>query len=196
MHFQCPSWTSKFTRIRNLLKHFTTEHNDYSNDEITRFICGQMFKNNIYLDEHNKRYHKPSKCFEVRESAFQKAAVCYRYSYNICDSKNMITPAEAQDNIMKDEIRKIIHHEISQKNVVKFSIILIAQMVTNDDTKASIPFRSKSYTATAIEKENIKKKIESAMLEQSNKIEDFFNKGSCWFYETAIAIDVEVVGVI
>jgi hypothetical protein len=33
----------------------------------------------------------------------------------------MLTPAEAQDNIMKDEIRKIIHHEISQTNVVKFS---------------------------------------------------------------------------
>ena len=46
----------------------------------------------------------------------------------------MLTPAEAQDNIMKDEIRKIIHHEISQKNVVKFSIILIAQMVMNDDS--------------------------------------------------------------
>jgi hypothetical protein len=27
----------------------------------------------------------------------------------------MLTPAKAQDNIMKDEIRKIIHHEISQK---------------------------------------------------------------------------------
>jgi hypothetical protein len=38
-----------------------------------------MFKNNRYLDEHNKRYHKPSKYFEVRESAFQKASVCYRY---------------------------------------------------------------------------------------------------------------------
>ena len=33
----------------------------------------------------------------------------------------MLTPAEAQDNIMKDEIRKIILHEISQTNVVKFS---------------------------------------------------------------------------
>ena len=33
----------------------------------------------------------------------------------------MLTPAEAQDNIMKDEISKIIHHEISQTNVVKFS---------------------------------------------------------------------------
>jgi hypothetical protein len=50
-------------------------------------------------------------------------------------------------------------------------------MVMNDDsdipTTASIPFQSKSYTAAAIEKENINKKIESAMLEQSNKIEEF-----------------------
>jgi len=111
----------------------------------------------------------------------------------------MLTPAEAQDNIMKDEIRKIIHHEISQKNVVKFSIILIAQMVMNDDsdipTTASIPFRSKSYTAAAIEKENINKKIESAMLEQSNKIEEFINNGSNWVFKTAIAMDVEVGGV-
>ena len=93
-----------------------------------------MFKNNRYLDEHNKRYHKPSKYFEVRESAFQKAAVCYRYSYNICDSKNMITPAEAQDNIMKDEIRKIIHHEISQKNVVKFSLIYVPPALLGNKT--------------------------------------------------------------
>ena len=63
----------------NLVKmdHFTTKHNDYPNAGITCFLCGQMFKNNRYLDEHNKRYHKPSKYFEVRESAFQKAAVCY-----------------------------------------------------------------------------------------------------------------------
>ncbi len=47
------------------------------NAGITCFLCGQMFKNNRYLDEdeHNKRYHKPSKYFEVRESAFQKATL-------------------------------------------------------------------------------------------------------------------------
>ena len=33
------------------------------------------------------------------------------------------------------------------------------------------------------------------MLEQSNKIEEFINNGSHWFYKTAIAIDAEVAGV-
>jgi hypothetical protein len=41
------------------------QYNDYPNAGITCFLCGQMFKNNRYLDEHNKRYHKPSKYFEV-----------------------------------------------------------------------------------------------------------------------------------
>jgi hypothetical protein len=45
----------------------TAKHNDYPNAGITCFLCCQMFKDNRYLDEHNKRYHKPSKYFEVRE---------------------------------------------------------------------------------------------------------------------------------
>jgi hypothetical protein len=36
------------------------------------------------------------------------------------------------------------------------------------------------HTAAVIEKENINKKIESAMFEQSNKIEEFINNGSNW----------------
>jgi hypothetical protein len=52
------------------------------------------------------------------------------------------------------------------------------------------------HTAAVIEKENINKKIESAMFEQSNKIEEFINNGSNWvFFKTAIAMDVEVGGV-
>ena len=46
----------------------------------------------------------------------------------------MLTPAEAQDNIMKDEIRKIIHHEISQKNVVKFSLIYVPPALFGNKT--------------------------------------------------------------
>jgi len=46
----------------------------------------------------------------------------------------MLTPAKAQDNIMKDEIRKIIHHEISQKNVVKFSLIYVPPALFGNKT--------------------------------------------------------------
>ena len=71
-------------------------------------------------------------------------------------------------------------------------------MLDNDNkisTSASIPFRSKTYTASGIDKENIKKKIESSMIEQSNRIEDFINNGSNWIFKSAIAMDVEVGGI-
>ena len=35
---------------------------------------------------------------------------------------------------MKDEIRKIIHHEISQKNVVKFSLIYVPPALFGNKT--------------------------------------------------------------
>ena len=46
-----------------------------------------------------------------------------------------------------------------------------------------------------IDKENVKKKIESSMIEQSNRIEDFINNGSNCIFKSAIAMDVEVGGI-
>lgn len=197
MNFQCPLCPSKFTRQRNLRKHYTVKHSSTSNTEVTCFLCGQMFENSEALDKHNERYHNPSKYFEIRESAFQRAAVCYRFVY---DLKNMLTPAEAHSNFIKNEIKKIIYHETSQKDVVKFSLVLIAEMVMHDSenkisSRASIPFRSKTYTASAIDKNNIQKNIETAMSEQSNRIDEFINNGSNWVFKSAIAMDVELGGV-
>ena len=36
------------------------------------FYAGAMSKSNRYLDEHNKRYYKPSKYFEVKEKCLSK----------------------------------------------------------------------------------------------------------------------------
>ncbi len=44
----------------------------------------------------------------------------------------MLTPEEAQNDNVRNEIRKVIFHEISQKNVVKFCIVFIAEMVMLD----------------------------------------------------------------
>jgi hypothetical protein len=156
-----------------------------------------MFESSKSLDEHNERYHNPSKYFEIRQSAFQRAAVCYRFIY---DGKNMLTPSEAQNDFIKNEIRKIIFHETSQKNVIKFCAILIAEMVMHDSennivSRASIPFRSKTYTASALDKQKIKINIQNAMLEQANKIDEFINNGSNWVFKSAIAMDVEIGGV-
>jgi Na+/alanine symporter len=70
------------------------------------------------------------------------------------------------DNTCRNEIRKVIFHETSlKKNVVKFYIVFIVEMVMLDnDNKIStsvsipIPFRSKTYTVSVIDKESIKKK--------------------------------------
>jgi len=197
MHFQCPECSSKFTRQRNLKRHYEIKHYSESDSGVICFLCSQMFKNNDELDKHNNRYHNPSKYFEIRESAFKRAAVCYRFVYDV---KNMLTPAEAQNDFMKNEIKKIILHETSQKNVVKFSLVLIAEMVMHDSennisSRASIPFRSKTYTVSSLDKKNIQKKIEIAMLEQSNRIDEFINNGSNWVFRSAIAMDVEIGGV-
>jgi len=73
---------SKFTQKRNLKKHYITKHSSDSGIGVVCFLCGQMFESRETLDKHNERYHRPSTFFEVRESAFQKAAVSYRLIYN------------------------------------------------------------------------------------------------------------------
>ncbi len=69
----------------------------------------------------------------------------------------MITPAET-----KLEKLFFMKH-LKKKNVVKFYIVFIVEMVILDNdnkisTSVSIPSRSKTYTVSVIDKESIKKK--------------------------------------
>ena len=65
MQFQCSSCSNKFTRKRNLKKHYITKHNSDSDIGVVCFLCDQMFgfgfENIETLDEdgHNERYHRP-----------------------------------------------------------------------------------------------------------------------------------------
>jgi hypothetical protein len=68
----------------------------------------------------------------------------------------MITPAEMK-------LEKLFFMKHLKKNVVKFYIVFIVEMVMLDNdnkisTSVSIPFRSKTYTVSVIDKESIKKK--------------------------------------
>jgi hypothetical protein len=196
MSFKCPSCNSKFTRKRNLTKHFGIKHSN-TNVVMNCFLCGQIFSDNNLLDEHHKNYHKPSNYFEIRDSAFQRAALCYRYVYDI---QSILTPSEAQSNFVKNEIKKIVFHETAVKNAIKFSIIFIAEMKMLDNmnvviSKAIIPFRSQTFTATPLDKYKINKNIRKAMQDHSDKIETFINNGSNWVFNRAIAMDVEIGGV-
>ncbi len=53
---------------------------------------------------------------------------------------------EAQNDNVRNEIRKVIFHEISQKNVVKYCIVFTAEMVMLDnDNKISTVFKRKMF---------------------------------------------------
>ena len=73
MHFQCPSCSNKFTRKRNLKKHYITKHNSDSDIGVVCFLCDQMFGfgfENIETldeDEHNERYHRPYRKMNKRK---------------------------------------------------------------------------------------------------------------------------------
>jgi len=90
-----------------------------------------MFENIETLDEHNERYHRPSTFFEVRESAFQKAAVSYILIY---DAKNMITPAEAQNCInnlvyvyflLPETVRRHVHVQCETCNFLSILYLFL-----------------------------------------------------------------------
>ncbi|MDP2809698.1 MAG: hypothetical protein Q8O34_06075 [Rhodocyclaceae bacterium] len=104
MAFKCPSCDSKFTRKNNLKNNFTKKHLGGKRIAKNCFLCGQLFENDELLDDHRQNFHKPSNYFEIRESAFKKSVVCYRYIYS---QDNMLTPSDAQSSFIKNEIKKL-----------------------------------------------------------------------------------------
>ena len=195
MSFKCPTCSINFTRKNNLKRHFARKHSG-SKNVINCLLCGLLFDDFKDLEFHHDNYHKPSDFFEVKETAFRKSVICYRYLYNKTD---FITLAEAQNSFIKNEIKKVIYHESAKQNIIKYCIILLADMNMFDSkneliSRATIPFRSKTYTSAPIEKSRIKKNIENAMLEHSEKVESFLHNGSNWVFNRPIAMDLEICG--
>ena len=196
MVFQCRACKSNFTRERNLKKHFAEKHSG-SNIVLTCFLCGQIFNTAKLLNDHHKSYHKPSKYFEIKETAFKQTAITYRYVY---DPNKIMTVIESLDNFIKSEIKKILYYEAAKKNYIKCSIIFIAQMIMYDAdnqivTRVSIPFRSHTFNAQPNDKKNIKKNIKKCFGEHTNLVDSFINNGSNWVFDRPMAIDVEIVGI-
>ena len=194
MSFQCRDCKSSFTRKRNLEKHFTAKHFGLKTSRESCFFCGLIFDDHIELDDHFKSYHKPSKYFNVKESAFRNSVVVYRMFYS---QDRRTSPNEALDYFVQNEIGKVIRNEICYKIFVKVTAIFIANFVMLGPTrelfsKATIPFRSKTFIASAGDKQGFKKKIRKAMVEQENKVDEFINNGSNWVFESALAMDLEI----
>lgn len=196
MTFKCPSCKSVFSRNSNLKRHFARKHS--TSKHITNcFLCGMIFDDILNLDDHYDNFHKSSNYFEVKESAFHKTVVVYRYLYN---KSEHITLSDSQNSFIKKQIKKVIYHEAAKKNIIKYSIILVADMNMLDNkndlvSKATIPFRSNTFTSVPLEKNRIKENIEIAMQQHANSVEAFIQNGSNWVFNRPIAIDIELCGV-
>ena len=196
MKHKCSVCNTSFTRKFNLKQHFESKHFGVKNIS-NCFLCGRAFDNVSSLTTHFKNSHKPSDYFYVKESAFQQKAIIYRYAYDI----NIISTAlEAQSEFIKKEMRKTVYHEALIKNMIKASFIFIVQFVKYDEqniviAKASIPFRSKTFSFVSKDAHNIKRSIKKALSEHLNSIEEFINNGSGWLFDHPIAMDIEIAEV-
>jgi hypothetical protein len=194
MKFQCPGCKSSFTRKRNLEKHYFSKHLSTLPSYETCFLCGLIFSNCDELDNHYKSYHKPSKYFEVKESAFKRSVLVYRLIY---DQDKVTSVDEALNYFIQNEIEKVIHNEVCIKNVIKITTIFVAQFTmlgasTEAVVAATIPFRATAFNASAADRHAIKKNIIKSLVEQENKVDTFINNGSNWVFEKPVAMDLEI----
>ena len=196
MSFQCISCTSKFTRKRNLDKHFAQKHSGVKN-VISCFLCGKIFGDYSSLNKHHNGSHKSSSLFELQQSAFGKSAIIYRY---IFEDKKLTSSTDSLSAFLVTEVEKVLFHETAKKNYLKFSSIFIAQMSMHDHqggvvSKATIPFRSKAYVCIPLRRKSIRKNVLKAFNLHHETIENFINNGSNWVFDRPIALDLEIASV-
>lgn len=194
MSYPCTSCPSKFSRKDNLNRHYAQKHLGLKKNAVACFLCGCVYKSYEQLKTHHKDAHKPSNVFQLRESAFRKSAVSYRYVF---DASFIQTPNDCLDSFLKSEMKKILLYEALQKNSLKFSSIFIVNMVMMDSNgeivvRASIPFRSPTFSCTSTNSKRIGKLIQYCITDHLGKIEEFINNGSNWVYDSPVAFDLEV----
>lgn len=191
--FTCPEKDCgrKFTRRFNLNRHYQNFH---LNSEFVEkcFLCGQMFLNCDQLQKHYRYAHRPSRKFFLKESAFKKAFVTYRYNF----MQKEINFSKAQNSI-KHLIKERILVETALKTVCKVSLVFIAEMSMYDIagevlTTTTIPFRASSFLANVSVARNINKNIAKSFSEQASHLENFINCGSNWQFDRPLAFDIEI----
>lgn len=191
--FSCPAFNcnSSFTRLFNLHRHYERYH---MNNDIAEkcLLCGLIFSNCTELQTHYKKVHKPTKNFVVKESAFNKSVVTYRYTYPV----NTLDLPQSQQALLKD-ITSLIQSEATKKTSIKVGLIMICEMSMVDHvgekmTTTMIPFRAVSFLVNGYNTINLKRNLLRSFAMQENDMEEFCNCGSNWVFERAVAFDVEI----
>lgn len=181
-----------FKRQYEFKKHYKDFHINGPRIVEKCFLCGQIFNNCNEIQEHYVLVHKPSKQFIVKESAFRKNLITYRYNFS---------EHEKDFNLSQTTTEKIIYRqiltEVGKRVMCKISLIFIAEMHMTDHegekiSRASIPFRSPSFLSSAAFPRNIRKNIRKCFQHQRNSLEDFMRNGSNWEYGRSLAFDIEI----
>lgn len=191
--FKCPAvdCQNSFSRLYNLNRHYERFHLNNTLAEKC-LLCGQIYSSCEELQRHYRKNHKPTKKFVLKESAFRKAVVTYRYTFesNNFDFKNAQLKA-------LPAIKELLVLEASKKTLIKVGMIYICEMSMLDHVGEKmnttlIPFRVPAFLANGYSKQGIQQNILKSFMLQEREMEEFCNCGSNWVFDRAIAFDVEV----
>jgi hypothetical protein len=154
-----------------------------------------MFQDCEDLQKHYRRFHRPSRKFYVKETAFNRNFITYRYNFNQ-DEKNF---ENAQLRI-KNLIQERLLSESVEKTVCKASLIFIVEMSMTDHagekmTTISIPFRASAFLSSPHSQRTLNKNILRSFSIQSQAMEEFIKSGSGWVFQRPLAFDIEIAAV-
>lgn len=191
--FKCPAVNCKnsFSRVYNLNRHYERFH--LNNDLAEKcLLCGNIYSSCQELQNHYKKNHKPTKKFVLKESAFRKTVVTYRYTF----SSNSFDFDSAQQTAFP-AINELLLLEASKKTLIKVGMIFICEMSMLDYVGEKvhttlIPFRASSFLANGYSKNGLQQNIQRSFMLQKREMEDFCNCGSNWIFDRAIAFDLEI----
>lgn len=191
--FSCPAvnCNTRFTRVFNLNRHYERYH---MNSEIAEkcLLCGQVFSSCEKLQKHFISYHKPTKNFVLKETAFKKTVTTYRYTF----PSKIVDFNLAQQKVLP-EILTLLKTEVAKRTLIKVGLIMICEMSMLDPvgekmTTTLIPFRANSFIVNGYNTVGLKRNITKSFQIQENDMEEFCNCGSNWIFDRAVTFDVEV----
>lgn len=190
---KCLECNRKFSRNFNLKRHIHLMHSDTVLNRCE--LCGTEFSSYDELSSHHKNIHTVGKSFVLRESAFRKNILKYRYIYPQRDENVKIE--HFHNHFMKNKVLKTLKHVLVKKKSIKFEIILIAEMVQKSEdgdifVRLQVPFRSFSVQASIHMLPELSKDIQMCFAKIADNIEDFQNCGSGYVYAGPIALDLEI----
>lgn len=180
----------RFQRRYDLKRHI---HNLHGENIIEKcFLCGQLAENRQILEEHYRKYHKPSRHFVVKDSAFNRNVITFRYNF-LENERDFI---KAQMGV-RHLLRRQIQLETAQKIMTKVSLIFVVEMSMIDTqgdriSQAAIPFRAPTFMASSIRPHVIDSQINAAFAHQRMSLDQFMHNGSQWQFEKALVYDLEI----